>query len=43
VISLIHPQNVRSLRVAQRFGVQREDVVEVLLRPFDRFLWPTVA
>ncbi|MFC4311853.1 GNAT family N-acetyltransferase [Steroidobacter flavus] len=40
VISLIHPENNRSLRVAQRFGVQREDVVEVLSRPFDRFAWP---
>jgi RimJ/RimL family protein N-acetyltransferase len=40
VISLIHPENVRSLRLAQRFGVQREDVVEVMSRPFVRFLWP---
>ncbi len=40
VISLIHPENVRSLRVAQRFGVQREDVVEVQSRLFDRFVWP---
>jgi [ribosomal protein S5]-alanine N-acetyltransferase len=43
VISLIHPQNVRSLRLAQRFGVQREDVVEVLSRLFDRFVWPIPA
>lgn len=40
VISLIHRENVRSLRVAQRFGVQREDVVEVRSRLFDRFVWP---
>jgi ribosomal-protein-alanine N-acetyltransferase len=40
VISLIHPENVRSLRLAQRFGVQREDVVEVQSRLFDRFVWP---
>ncbi|WP_116808174.1 GNAT family N-acetyltransferase [Steroidobacter cummioxidans] len=40
VISLIHPDNSRSLRVAQRFGAQREDVVEVMSRPFDRFAWP---
>lgn len=40
VISLIHPQNIRSLQVAKRFGAQREDVVEVLSRPFDRFVWP---
>lgn len=40
VISLIHLENVRSLRVAQRFGVRREDVVEVQSRLFDRFVWP---
>jgi [ribosomal protein S5]-alanine N-acetyltransferase len=40
VISLIHPENVRSLRVAQRFGVQREDAVEVLGRRYERFVWP---
>jgi len=43
VISLIHPENVRSLRVAQRFGVQREDVVEIQSRLFDRFAWPVPA
>ncbi|MHB8816902.1 MAG: GNAT family N-acetyltransferase [Steroidobacteraceae bacterium] len=40
VISLIHPENVRSLRVARRFGVLREDVVEVLSRLYARFAWP---
>jgi ribosomal-protein-alanine N-acetyltransferase len=40
VVSLIHPENLRSLRVAQRFGVQREDVVEVMARSFGRFVWP---
>lgn len=40
VVSLIHPENVRSLRLAQRFGVEREDVVEVRSRLFDRFIWP---
>lgn len=43
VISLIHPENVRSLRLAQRFGVQREDGVEVQSRLFDRFVWPIRA
>jgi ribosomal-protein-alanine N-acetyltransferase len=43
VISLIHPDNVRSLRLAQRFQVQREDVVEVMSRPFVRFVWPIPA
>jgi [ribosomal protein S5]-alanine N-acetyltransferase len=40
VVSLIHPDNVRSLRVAQRFGVRREDTVEVLTRLYERFVWP---
>jgi RimJ/RimL family protein N-acetyltransferase len=40
VVSLIHPENLRSLRVAQRFGVQREDVVEVMARFLGRFVWP---
>lgn len=40
MVSLIHPQNVRSLKLAQRFGVQREDAVEVLSRLYERFAWP---
>jgi ribosomal-protein-alanine N-acetyltransferase len=40
VISLVHPENIRSLRVVQRSRVQREDVVQVMSRPFDRFAWP---
>ncbi|HEV2272128.1 MAG TPA: GNAT family N-acetyltransferase [Steroidobacteraceae bacterium] len=43
VVSLIHPENARSLRVAQRFGAQREDRVEVRSRPYDRFAWPVTA
>ena len=43
VVSLILPENVRSLRVAQRFGVQREDVVEVRSRLYGRFVWPMPA
>lgn len=40
VISIIHPENIRSLRLAQRFGVQREDIVEVMSRCLVRFVWP---
>ena len=40
VVSLIHPDNVRSLRIAQRFGAQCEDVVEILSRLHGRFVWP---
>ena len=43
MVSLIHPENVRSLRLAQRFGVQREDAVEIRSRLFDRFVWPMPA
>jgi len=40
VVSLIHPENVRSLRLVQRFGVRREGSVAVLSRLYDRFVWP---
>jgi [ribosomal protein S5]-alanine N-acetyltransferase len=40
VVSLIHPENARSLRVAQRFGALREDTVEVMSRVYERFVWP---
>jgi ribosomal-protein-alanine N-acetyltransferase len=40
VISLIHPDNARSLRVAHRFGLQREDTVEAMGQPRDRYVWP---
>ena len=40
VISLIHPQNTRSSRLAQRFQAQRVDVVAVGSRLFERFAWP---
>lgn len=43
VVSLIHPDNVRSLRIAQRFGAQCEDVVEVLSRLYGRFVWPVTV
>lgn len=43
VVSLIHPENVRSLRLAHRFGVQREDAVEVSSRVLDRFAWPIAS
>jgi len=41
VISIVHPENIRSLRVVQRFGAQLEDVIEVQSRAFNRFVWPT--
>lgn len=40
VVSLIHPENARSLRVAQRFGARCEDAVEVMSRVYERYVWP---
>ena len=40
VISVIHPENVRSIRLAERFGLRRYGCVEMLGRSFDRYLWP---
>jgi RimJ/RimL family protein N-acetyltransferase len=40
IISLIHPQNVRSQRVAGRFGVQIETPVELQATVFERYRWP---
>jgi ribosomal-protein-alanine N-acetyltransferase len=40
IISLIHPQNVRSKRVAGRFGVQIETPVEMQSTVFERYRWP---
>jgi ribosomal-protein-alanine N-acetyltransferase len=41
VISLIHPENERSLRVARRFGLQKKDVVSLAGSPRERYLWPS--
>lgn len=43
MISLIHPENARSLRVAQRFGVRQEGFVEMLSRTYSRFVWPMLT
>jgi [ribosomal protein S5]-alanine N-acetyltransferase len=40
VISAILPQNVRSRRVAERFGVQVVGQMEVVGLTWDRYLWP---
>jgi ribosomal-protein-alanine N-acetyltransferase len=40
VISLIHAGNVRSLRVAQKFGLQREDTVDLMSLAYHRYAWP---
>jgi len=40
MMSLIHAENVRSLKLAGRFALRRIDTIEVLSRPFDRYEWP---
>jgi RimJ/RimL family protein N-acetyltransferase len=39
-ISAILPQNTRSRRVAERFGLRADGQMEVLGRIFDRYVWP---
>jgi RimJ/RimL family protein N-acetyltransferase len=40
VVSLIHPDNARSVRLASTFGVKLVDRVTLWDRPFDRYAWP---
>ena len=40
VVSLIDPDNVRSLRVAREFGASRIDGVRAFDRLLDRYAWP---
>jgi ribosomal-protein-alanine N-acetyltransferase len=40
VVSLIHPDNARSLKLAGQFGVALVDRVTLWDRPFDRYVWP---
>jgi RimJ/RimL family protein N-acetyltransferase len=42
IVSLIHPDNVRSRRLASRFAVTLVDRVTIWDRPFDRYVWPPV-
>jgi RimJ/RimL family protein N-acetyltransferase len=39
-ISAILPQNARSRRVAERFGIRAAGQMEVVGRTFDRYVWP---
>jgi ribosomal-protein-alanine N-acetyltransferase len=42
-ISAILPQNARSRRVAERFGVRAAGQMEAVGLTFDRYLWPLAA
>jgi RimJ/RimL family protein N-acetyltransferase len=41
VVSIIHPENGRSLRIAQKYGLRHEDTLEVMGHARDRYVWPT--
>ena len=41
LISVIHGDNVRSLRVAERCGLRRESEIEVVGRTLVVHVWPT--
>ncbi len=41
VISVIHVDNVRSHRVAERCGLRRDGQIEVAGQPLDVYVWPT--
>ena len=43
VVSVIHPDNERSLRLAARLGLRRERRVEVMERALDLYVWPGAA
>jgi len=40
VISIIHPDNARSQRVAGRFGLELRSRVELMGLPYDLYTWP---
>ena len=40
LVSLIHPDNARSVRLASSFGVTRVDRVIYSALPYDRYAWP---
>jgi RimJ/RimL family protein N-acetyltransferase len=40
IVSVIHPDNARSLRVAERSGLRRDGQVEIMEQTMERFVWP---
>jgi RimJ/RimL family protein N-acetyltransferase len=43
VVSLIHPENARSIHLASTLGATRIDRVMYLDRGFDRYAWPSAS
>jgi RimJ/RimL family protein N-acetyltransferase len=40
IVSVIHPDNVRSRRVAERSGLRRDGQVEIMEQMMDQYVWP---
>ena len=40
IVSVIHPDNARSLRVAERSGLRRDGQVEIMEQVMEQFVWP---
>jgi ribosomal-protein-alanine N-acetyltransferase len=40
IVSVIHPNNTRSIKVAKRFGARLENSVMLMGQEFSRFVWP---
>jgi [ribosomal protein S5]-alanine N-acetyltransferase len=40
VVSVIHPDNVASLRLARRFALERDGAVQIRGATFHRYVWP---
>jgi len=40
IVSVIHPDNTASIKIAERCGARRENKVMPLEQEFLRFLWP---
>jgi RimJ/RimL family protein N-acetyltransferase len=41
IVSVIHPGNARSLRVAERSGLRRDGQVEIMAQVMEQYVWPT--
>lgn len=40
IVSVIHPDNVRSLRVAERSGLRRDGQLELMEQVMEQYVWP---
>jgi RimJ/RimL family protein N-acetyltransferase len=40
IVSVIHPDNARSLRVAERAGLRRDGQVDIMEQVMEQYVWP---